>query len=290
LAGAERWAVSQQTFAAFLEASAGRAFTEGPPSAREVDAYCRSLHLEDLALACACADGHEPAWDAFVLKFRPILYRTADATGDSARAREIADSLYAELFGLGDAGERRSHLRYYHGRSSLATWLRAVFAQRYVDSLRRTARLDALPDDESPRALAASPVRGDSAAARYLEILRRTIVAAVTTLAPRDRLRLRLYYSQELTLAQIGRVLGEHEATVSRHLARARREIRTHVETTLRDREAMTTDEIRDCFRSAAEDSGGLDLADLLGPVDADQPEPRANRQERKEIVPDRST
>ena len=39
-------------------------------------------------------------------------------------------------------------------------------------------------------------------------------------LAPRDRLRLAYYYVEELTLAEIGKLLGEHEATVSRKLER----------------------------------------------------------------------
>ena len=60
--------------------------------------------------------------------------------------------------------------------------------------------------------------------------MRRSVSAAVTALAPRDRLRLRCYYAQDLTLAQIGRMLNESEATASRHLSRARRDIRAAVE------------------------------------------------------------
>ena len=43
----------------------------------------------------------------------------------------------------------RSLFRYFHGRSSLTTWLRAVLAQRYVDRLRTIRRTEALPDEES---------------------------------------------------------------------------------------------------------------------------------------------
>ena len=55
-----------------------------------------------------------------------------------ARARELADSLYAELYGLNGAGGARGRalLDYFHGRSKLATWLRTVLAQRHVDALR----------------------------------------------------------------------------------------------------------------------------------------------------------
>ena len=37
---------------------------------------------------------------------------------------------------------------------------------------------------------------------------------AIAALESKDKLRLRLYYGQQLTLAQIGRLTGEHEATV----------------------------------------------------------------------------
>ena len=49
------------------------------PSARDVEQYFASLHLSDLALATACIDGHEAAWEHFVLEYRPALYRAADA-------------------------------------------------------------------------------------------------------------------------------------------------------------------------------------------------------------------
>jgi RNA polymerase sigma-70 factor, ECF subfamily len=282
-AHADRWAVPRPAFAAMLAASVQRAFPEGTPSKRQVDAYLGGLHLEDLALACACAEGHDGAWDHFVLQYRPVLYRAADATGDSARGREVADSLYAELFGLRlRDGERHSHFRYFHGRSSLATWLRAVLAQRLIDAGRRSARLSPLPDDESNAVAAGGPAPRTAAALRYVEILQRVIATVVAALAPRDRLRLRCYYAQDLTLAQIGQLVGEHEATVSRNLARTRREVRQHVEAALREREGMSAAEINECFEAATEDPGPLDLAELLG-ADAD------SGVGRKEVVQNRS-
>ena len=116
----------------------------------------------DLALACACAEGSDAAWDHFVREYRPVLYRSADAIDPSGGARELADSIYADLFGLKERdGERRSLFRYFHGRSSLATWLRAVLAQRQVDRVRATRRLtplDAVDDDAvAPPALVTAP-------------------------------------------------------------------------------------------------------------------------------------
>ena len=53
---------------------------------------------------------------------------------------------------------------------------------------------------------------------------------AVSELPARDRLRLACYYAQELTLAETGKLLGEHEASSSRHLARTRKTLRHTVE------------------------------------------------------------
>jgi IS30 family transposase len=84
-------------------------------------------------------------------------------------------------------------------------------------------------------------------------------------LQPRDRLRLSCYYGQDLTLAQIGRLLGEHEGTVSRHLTRTRRALRDDVAHELQARDGMTRSEVERCFESVIDDPGTLDVRDLLG-------------------------
>jgi RNA polymerase sigma-70 factor, ECF subfamily len=262
-AGADRWAVSPDDFATVLERSISKAFTSEPDT-REMERYLASLHLEDLALACACASGHDGAWEHFIREHRPVLYRAADAIDPSGGSRELADSLYGELFGLVERdGVRRSLFGYFHGRSSLSTWLRAVLAQRHVDRVRHTRRFESLPDEEDSGVAVSD--HGKHQPSRYVELMRRTVTAVVAGLATRDRLRLAYYYAQELTLAQIGRALGEHEATVSRNIARARREIRTGVETRLRDQEHMSAAEIDECFGAVLEDVGSLDVTDLLG-------------------------
>ena len=142
-----RWALDEPDFAAALERSVVKSlgFGRGARGSTSRRTLSLSLHLEDLALACACAAGHEGAWDHFVREYRPVLYRAADALAPGGRLREVADAIYGELFGLQERdGERRSLFRYFHGRSSLATWLRAVLAQRQVDRVRSERRLTPL--------------------------------------------------------------------------------------------------------------------------------------------------
>ena len=260
-AKATRWRVPEAAFSAALETSCAKAFPSAHPTPGEVSKYLSSLHLEDLALACACILGDAEAWNHFVLEMRPGLYRAADALDPSGAARELADSLYADLYGLDQrGGARQSLLRYFHGRSSLPTWLRAVLAQRHIDRVRVVRRTEPLPEELPGRAT--SPA-ADPECARLVDVLRSSLGSAVGRLGPRDRLRLGCYYAQQLTLAQTGKLLKEHEATVSRQLARTRKIIREEVERDLRAR-GMNDAQITRCFECVTEDAGATNLDEML--------------------------
>ena len=273
-AGAERWALARKEFADVVEASIRHAFASSEPSRRELDRYVASLHLADLALATACAHGRDAAWDHFVLTHRPLLYRSADALDPTGGVRELADSLYADLYGMGD-GEagRRSLFRYFRGRSSLATWLRAVLAQRHVDALRARRRIEPLPDEDSAVTGVAAP-QTDPDRPRLVRLVEDALKTGIDQLAAKDRLRLRSYYVTELTLAQIGRITGEHEATVSRHLSRTRRTLRKAVERHLREGAQLTDGQIGRAVELALEDPGALDLHQVINVADRKEPPP----------------
>jgi RNA polymerase sigma-70 factor (ECF subfamily) len=265
-ARAGRWKVPADVFLNALERSAEKSFAGRNPGEAELDRYYNSLHLEDLALACACAMGREDAWDHFVREFRPAMYRSADAIDPGGAAREIAESLYAELFGLREkAGIRQSVFRYFHGRSSLATWLRSLIAQRFVDRHREHKRLEPLPEESSAAPMRSTAPSPDPDRSRYVSALRAVLAAAIAALEPRDRLRLACYYAQEMTLAQIAAITREHEATVSRNLARVRKAIREDVERRLTAEHGFGKREIDECFQSVVDDAGNLNLSEWLG-------------------------
>jgi RNA polymerase sigma-70 factor (ECF subfamily) len=287
-AAAGQWKLPLEVFTNALERSAEKAFAGRSPTDSELDRYYDALHLDDLALACACAMGREEAWDYFVREFRPAMYRSADAIDPGGAAREIAQALYAELFGLKEKdGIRQSVFRYFHGRSSLATWLRSLIAQRYVDRYRETSRLEPIPEDSGAAPLRAPAAPIDPDRARYLAIMKTTLGAAIAALAPRDRFRLACYYAQEMTLAQIAALTREHEATVSRQLAKTRKAIREDVEGRLTAEHGFTRGEIDECFASIVDDAGNLNLADWLD-TDASPAEASAKAERKKPHV-DRS-
>jgi RNA polymerase sigma factor (sigma-70 family) len=200
------------------------------------------------------------------------LYRAADAIDPGGGSREIADALYADLYGIGnEPDDRRSLFRYFHGRSSLATWLRAVLSQRHVDRVRAARRFAPLSEVDAPPALSLRSHREETPnpeRPRYLTLVREALGRSLVRLEPRDRLRVGYYYAEGLTLAQIGKLLGEHEATVSRQLGRARRVIRDEIERQLRN-QGLNDAAIAECFESAMDDPGPIDLNQALAAAEA---------------------
>jgi RNA polymerase sigma-70 factor (ECF subfamily) len=283
----EPWHLSFAAFQNAMTCGAAKRFGESKQPVEKFQEYFTTLHVRDLALACACAAGSESAWNEFVTEYRGYL-RTAAAAilrrpaSDSA-VIELADSLFADLYGLTDGKVGgRSLFRYFHGRSSLKTWLRAVLAQRHIDSIRAGKKFDSLDDTgddgETRRVPELTTVEtpADPHREMYLQRFRKALTAALAGLDSRDRSRLRLYYAQGRTLAGIGRELGEHESSVSRNLERIRKELRATVEGLLRAGKSaangaasapgdsgMDDAQIDLCLQYAAEDAA-IDLDKLF--------------------------
>lgn len=280
-AGASRWGLVRERFAEALKRSAEQRFGTEAPSPKQLDEYLGGLHGEDLALACACEEGIEAAWEHFVANYRGYLRSAAAAIlrrpPSSAEACEFGDSLFAELYGWNSKAGRRSLFRWYHGRSKLSTWLRAVLAQRHVDAIRQSKRFESLDEESEANfpapdggALVQSP---DPDRARYLAALSGALNQAMRSLSMHDRVRLSAYYLNEWTLARIGREFGEHEATASRKLERIRGELRSAVERILRAGSpaldgrgaspGLDDAQIKICFEYALED-WAFDLRSFL--------------------------
>ena len=91
------------------------------------------------------------AWAYFIECHRPGLRAAARVIAGESAGAELADSIYAELYGLEERdGAAARCSDYFHGRSRLSTWLRSILAQRNVDRLRAEQRLRSLDDDERP--------------------------------------------------------------------------------------------------------------------------------------------
>lgn len=198
------------------------------PSTQVKAAFLESLKVDDLMLARACAAGNEPAWELFLTRYREVLYRAAYGIArDEAAGRELADSLYADLYGMAENGVRRSRLDSFMGRGSLAGWLRAVLAQRYVDGYRRTRREESVDEQEMEHLPAAAlPEEAPPAAPRELQVLARSVSVVLRGMDAEERFLLASYYLDGRALWQIAKLLGVHESTISRRLDRLTQKLR----------------------------------------------------------------
>jgi RNA polymerase sigma-70 factor, ECF subfamily len=214
--GGEKFGLTCETFAAILCSVAAKYL---PPDATRSDAraFLLTLRVDELALARACAAGDNSAWEIFLTRYREKLYHYAVriAREDSV-ARDLAGGLYAELYGTATrAGQRVSKLASFTGRGSLDGWLRTVLAQEFVNRYRRAKRLVSLDEEieEGTQFVAPQPEPAAAVDSHHLESV---TDAALAALAGEDRFILAAYYLDGRPLAEVARMLGVHESTISR--------------------------------------------------------------------------
>lgn len=216
-AAAERYGLTLQAFATILQEVAARYLPiTALPS--EVADFLSHLRVEELALARGCALGSETAWEIFLTRYRQKLYNAAySIVRGEVNARELADSLYADLYGTrATDGRRISKLNSFTGRGSLEGWLRAVLAQEYVNRFRRQQRMVSLEEqaEAGTQFEAEAPDPSEAIDPR----LRETTDQVIGSLAAEDKFILANYYLDGRKLAEIAHLLRVHESTISRKL------------------------------------------------------------------------
>ena len=223
--GAEGLGLARDDFHQIL-VQIGEKYLPADAGVDEAGELYRTLRVTDLALARACAAGQEKAWDLFLTRFREKLYDAGRAiAGDDSRGRELADSIYAELYGLSEReGVRASKLASYTGRGSLDGWLRTVLAQEFVNRYRTQKRLVSLEEKEEDGVSFEAPRQEPQVPVDVR--LNDALDEAFREMAAEDRTILAAYYLDKRKLAEIGRMLGFHEATASRKLERITKRLR----------------------------------------------------------------
>jgi RNA polymerase sigma-70 factor, ECF subfamily len=191
--------------------------------------FCATLRIEDLVLARACADGNDRAWEVFMLRFREKLYDIArQITREDSSGRELADSVYADLYGTRQRdGERISKLTSYSGRGSLDGWLRTVLAQEFVNTYRKQRRLVSLDEESEEGAQFAVPEPENAPPAD--PTLARATDEALRALSAEERFVMSSYFLEERTLAEIARALSVHESTISRKVEKLTKQLRKQI-------------------------------------------------------------
>jgi RNA polymerase sigma-70 factor (ECF subfamily) len=220
--------LSEEQFDSILREIAKK-YLPGQPTQSEIQGFYASLRLEELVLARSCAAGQEKAWEAFLLRYRQKLYDIAGYVAkESSAARELADSIYADLYGMSARdGQRVSKLASYTGRGSLEGWLRTVMAQEHINRYRRQRRLVSLDEETEGGTQFATPEPEPvSNVDPRVEAATDEVLAA---LPPEDRFVLASYFLDNRTLAEIARTLGVHESTISRKVDKLAKSLRKQI-------------------------------------------------------------
>jgi len=252
--GCEKIGLTRESFCVIL-CEVGSKHATASTSESEIRTFFLSLRVDELALARACAAGVNAAWEIFLTRFREKLYLSAlrIAREDSA-ARELADTLYADLYGTNTReGQRVSKLSSYTGRGSLEGWLRTVLSQEYVNRYRRTKRLVSL-DEESEEGVQFRAPDPEPLPPAADQRLAQATDEALAALSAEDRTILSAYYLDGRTLAEIARMLGVHESTISRKIDKLAKSLRKQIVAALA-RRGMS--------RREAEEALEVDVRDL---------------------------
>src|ERR1051325_887942 len=226
--GSARLGLSKERFCAILEEITAKYLTEGASTHDRQELYS-ALKAEDLALAQPCAEASERAWEVFMIRFREKLYDIAGYIAkESTAAKELADSLYADLYGTTTReGKRVCKLSSYTGRGSLDGWLRTVLAQEYVNRYRKQKRLVSLDEENEEGEQFATPEKEETIAVDPR--LEAATDEALAALPAEDRFALASYYLDGRTLAEIAKMLGVHESTISRKLDKLAKSLRKQI-------------------------------------------------------------
>ncbi len=233
-----------------------------------IDEFIDKLQADDLCLIVACEHGDQKAWNDLVERFSATVRSAArTASSNEAGAEDLAQSIWAELYGLrvNDEGRPAGKLAYYSGRGSLAGWLRAVVAQLAIDQHRKQSRLVQTEEDaDFDRIIQQGKEEGnwsghggviDPEVAVSTKMagaqMQKALSSSINQLPAEDRLLVKLYYFDGLKLHEAGALLGVHEATASRRLTRIYADLRRSVEQRLIDN-GWTVPETKRAFSEVA--------------------------------------
>jgi RNA polymerase sigma factor (sigma-70 family) len=208
----------------------------GLPLTRSENVHDVHPHAEDWLLVQRCVAGDFGAQkqlrailDHFVkgcLRRRGASFTEAD---------DIVGDISAESLAPGE-----SHfclLRRYHGKCSFKSWLTRVATNRWIDFKRREAFV-VQPLDESKvsdSSIERIPSQEAGNVEEFiLDLLRNCLQFAVGACTAEELLRLRLFYLQDLSQGEIGKMWGWHGSKVSRELRDTMRQIESRTLARLR--------------------------------------------------------
>jgi RNA polymerase sigma-70 factor, ECF subfamily len=211
-----------------------------------------ALPLEDLYLACACVEGCAAAVTIFAARYRGTIRDSIGGIIPGAESEDVREQLIQALLVGSPMGPPK--IATYSGRAALERWL-AVAARRAALMWLRQNQTEM----RVRRASAADSVGGNNGnlettyiKERYRGEFERALSEALARLPERQRVLLRLYMVNGVTVERIATMFKVGKATVSRWMAAARSALLDDIKETLRKRLGTSSDELASLARMVA--------------------------------------
>jgi len=197
-----------------------------------------SAHAEDLALAKACLEYDQSAWETLVRTHETTVYYAILNTfriHNTDPHNELVVELQSEVF-YRLVRDEFAKLRHYSGRSSLKHWLKVVAGNFVIDYLRKKKPACSFDDPTFAAQGAAIRDRAPSPEDNVSQQQAKDLVRALCEeLGPSDQEFVELFFRQELTSEQVAQKMG---TTVGAIYSRKNR-IRKKLQELVRKRESL---------------------------------------------------
>lgn len=209
-----------------------------------------AMHVTDLYLACACAEGDARALAAFEARTAPVIERALLASGVSDAERADLGQVVRQRLLVAPAAGGPPRIATYSARGALLSWVRVVATREAARMLPRARREVAADDD-----VLADLIAGDDdpeigyLKRLYRDELKRAFHAAIDALDDRDRLLLRQHTLDGLDIDHLGALHDVHRATIARWLAAARAAVLAHTQRALIERLRLSRSELASVMR-----------------------------------------
>ena len=196
------------------------------PGAGSLTAWLRDAHVEDLALAAACARNDPGALalleHAHGTALKAALSRVAGGTDVGELLQRLRERV---LVGTNAEPPR---IASYSGHGPLGGWLQVVAVRLALGERRRREAAREVPADADLLSRLPRVVELPEAAylrSRHQKELEQALRESFAALDPQERNVLRLHYVDGVGVEKLGRMLGIHASNASRRITRIRTEL-----------------------------------------------------------------
>jgi RNA polymerase sigma-70 factor, ECF subfamily len=207
-------------------------------AAADPESELSELHVEDMYLAWALAEGDKAAFARFEREF--VARLGAQLKGAAAEAGELEQLVRTRLFVA--TGGQSPRITQYSGRGPFGGWLRMIATRCLLDLQRAKSGHAAARELDSP-GIATDPEL-DYLKLRHAADFKIVLQAALAQLDARQVTLLKLSFIEQLSATAIGTMYGVSSRTVQRWLVELRESLLVRTREGLRARLTLSPSEL----------------------------------------------